>query len=171
MNRILVVVLAVGGLIIAATIWRTYPRAPKSAGDPSQFRFMHCPEFKRESTYSAVGFEKPCMYCDKPLVGTVESIKVTGTSNPWKRMLAYVLAESVGLMGAVVYILYNPPPSPEMEFYYTRCPNLKCNRKMRYSANRAGAEVQCPICKTKFLNPTLEEQAAAKRSPEIGEAT
>lgn len=161
MNRILLLVLAIGGLIIGGTIWRTFPRTPKSIGDPAKFRYMHCPECHRESMYSPDGIEKPCMYCDKPLVATVESIKVTGTHSPLRRMLAYVLVESVALMGAVVYLLYNPPPPPDMEFYYTRCPNLKCNRKMRYAANRAGAEVQCPLCKTKFLNPTLEEQAEA----------
>jgi hypothetical protein len=161
MNRVHLLVLTVGVSVIVGTAWLTFPRQARSKRDPSKFRFMHCPQCMRESMYSPSGYEKPCMHCDKPLVATVESVSITGASrNPYGRMFALILVEANVVLGILVYLLYHPPPPPETVQYYTNCPNRKCKRRMRYPANRAGAEAQCPLCKTRFVNPTLEEQAA-----------
>ncbi len=164
MNRLVVLVLAIGAIAIGATVWAVFPRKPKAVDDPRKYHFMHCPECLREQVYSARGLDTKCPECDKTLVPTEKSIKETGTGAAYKRMLVYVLAESVAILGALVYILYNPPPPKEMEQYYTRCPNRKCKRRMRYPASRAGMMAQCPRCKTTFCNPTVEEQELIEKS-------
>ena len=81
MERKYLFILIPGFLLIVATAWFTYPPSkPKSIGDPSKYRYMHCPECNRESMYSPTAFEKPCLYCDKALVATEESIKQTGNA-------------------------------------------------------------------------------------------
>ena len=164
MTRTVIATLVVGCMVIATTAWLTLPRNSKQKGDPSKFRFMHCPKCLRESTYSPEGIEKPCLYCEKPLVGTIESVRISGPlHSQYKRMVAFLLVEVNCLLGIVVYLLYHPPSAGEQEFYYTECPKRSCRRRMRYAAGRAGAKAQCPLCKTKFINPTLEDQAAVGR--------
>jgi ribosomal protein S27E len=168
MNRRVLLVVAVGVSVLVATVWLTFPRKAKSVvRDASLLRYMHCPNCLRESLYSPAAFDTPCLYCNKQLVATEESIKLTGVRNPYSRMLALILVEANCILGIVVCLLYFPPAPPEMEQFYTNCPNRKCKRRMRYPANRAGAEAQCPLCKTRFVNPTVEEQEAIGAGPHL----
>ncbi len=159
MNRLLIAILAAGGLVIAVTIWLTFPRSKAELVDPSKYQFMHCPECKRETRYSPNAKDMHCLRCDKEMVPTTESIKAqAGRPNPIRRMAALLLTEAVVIMAAVVYLLYNPPPPREEDQYYVYCPNRRCGRKMAYPASRAGAKVACPLCRTAFTNPMPSEQ-------------
>lgn len=166
MNRLLVAVLAAGGVVMAVTVWHTLPRTKSAAAiDPSKYKYMHCPECMRESLYSSSAADTPCLRCDKKMVPTVESIKAqAGRANPWRRMAALLLTEAVFILGVIVYILYNPSPPPEEEEYYVYCPNKRCGRKMAYPARRAGAKVRCPLCKTAFTNPSVPTDARRQES-------
>src|SRR5262249_6332751 len=97
MDRKYLTILLPGAILVAVTVWLTYPESKtKSIGDPSKYRFMHCPECKRESIYSPSAFEKGCRDCDKSLIGTETSIKQNGTvASPFNRMFLYVFVELV----------------------------------------------------------------------------
>src|SRR5262245_21985280 len=103
MNRLVVLVLLVGGVIIALTIWLTLrPGMAATKVDPSNYRFHHCPECMRESMYSPSAGDAICARCGKKLVPTVESVKEsTGRHSPWRRSVAYVLTECVCVLAVV----------------------------------------------------------------------
>src|SRR3954465_7444473 len=114
MNRLLFAVLTAGGLVMAVTVWVTFPRAKSApAVDPSKYKFMHCPECRRESLFSRNAKDTHCLRCDKEMVPTVESIRAqAGQHSPLRRMAALLLTEAVLILAAVVFILYNPPAPP-----------------------------------------------------------
>ena len=159
MSRTILAIIGAGLVVIAVSVWATVPRPKKKTGsDPTAYRYSHCPQCHRESNYSLATIDKPCLYCDKALVPTAESIKVTGTSrNLYGRMLALILFEVDCVLGLIVLLSYRSMSAREVEYFYTGCP--KCHRRIRYPAHAAGAEGTCPTCKTRFANPSEAEQA------------
>jgi ribosomal protein S27E len=156
MDRKYLSVLLPGALLIAATAWLTYPPSkPKSIGDPSKFRYMHCPECSRESMYSPAGFEKQCPYCEKSLVGTEQSIKQTGNApNPFSQMFMLVFVELIVVMACVWYVGRPRPHNPDDEFLYINCG--KCKQRIRYRVEQVGLQAMCRRCKHAFRYPDEE---------------
>jgi|HubBroStandDraft_4_1064222.scaffolds.fasta_scaffold297222_2 hypothetical protein len=165
-------VIGVGAIIVAATLWHLWPQSA-SSGD---YKFMHCEVCGFETAYNPKTAGLQCPHCKPPnfgrLIPTQESVSEDRPS-PYRKIIAVLMAEAVCILGALVFFLYHPPPPPDRVYYYTHCPNIKCRRKMRYPASRAGAPAQCPLCKTTLVNPTVEEQefwqnpSFVRRSTEI----
>jgi ribosomal protein S27E len=162
-NAILVVIGA-GVVILSVTALMLWPRPT----EPGDCHFMHCSVCDNEMVYSAALSGKRCPRCKPPNIGylipTRKSVNEGGRS-PYRQIVGVLMFESIFVLGALVFLLYHPPPPPEAKFYYTFCPNRKCKRKMRYSANRAGMAAQCPVCKSMVVNPTVEEQELLERLP------
>jgi hypothetical protein len=150
-------IIVTGVIVVAATLWRMWPQ-PAPSGE---YKFMHCEVCGFETAFNSKAVAQPCPHCKPPTIGrlvpTPESV-VNPPPSPYRQLFAVLLIEGVCILGALVFLLYHPPPPPDAVYYYTHCPNLKCRRKMRYPASRAGAAAQCPLCKTTVINPTVEEQ-------------
>lgn len=154
MNRKLTSILLGGASIIAITAILTYPRQTRSVGDPSKFRYLHCPECKREKMFSVKGMDEKCLYCDKPLVGTSESIKQTGVDSPHRLMVSLVIAELLAIMAAIWFVSRPRPQDPEDNFLYINCG--KCKQKIRFRRNQVGQRAMCRRCKHTFIYPEEE---------------
>jgi ribosomal protein S27E len=152
MNHKYAVVLGAFALIMAGTAWATYPSSkPKPASDPSRLRYLHCPQCLRERMYTPQDAEKPCLYCDKRLVATEESIKNTGSpGNPYTLMFVLLFAESVVAMAAVLLVGHNRHKS-EDDYLYINCE--KCRQKIRYRVQQVGLAAMCRRCGQTFVYP------------------
>jgi ribosomal protein S27E len=152
MNSKYIFVFALSAAMMAATAWATFPGKTRSLGDPSKLRYMHCPECERESMYSPAASEKPCQYCDKSLVPTEDSIKVTGAGgSPYTRMFLAIFVEVLGLM-AIVWLMGRKRHEKEEGFLYMNCDS--CRQKIRYREGQIGQVAMCRRCKSPFLYPS-----------------
>jgi len=145
-------VIVVGTLLLGTTAWMTYPVPPKRSSDTSKFRYMHCPQCEREQTYSPDVFDKPCLYCEKRLVGTEESIKRSGGApNPYGRMFIFMYVELLILMGAFWIVSRKRSGNQEEDYLYMNCE--KCRQKIRYPEDKIGRVALCRRCKHCFQYP------------------
>jgi hypothetical protein len=152
MNRRIIVVLAAGILVIAATAWLTRPRTPKSYGDPSKYQYIHCPKCQREERFTPTALDKECMYCSIERVPTEASIKGKGgPPNPYGRIFALVFAELVGVMAAILVVTQKMFDKPDEDFLYFNCDH--CRQKIRYREEQVGLPAMCRRCKRPFLYP------------------
>ncbi len=157
MRRVLLV-LFIGIGIMAGTGWYLRPRITEKA----DYKFLHCDVCGFELAYSTKLAGEKCPHCQPPKIGKLvpsrKSIHDGGGGSPWRDFNIALSVEGVCVLGAVVYLLYNPPARPKSSYLYTRCPN--CKRKLRYPKERAGESAGwCPACKAMFVYPTLEEQS------------
>src|SRR5262245_6200196 len=102
MLRRLALALCIGLLLMLVTHALLHPRA----GNPGQFRFMHCPRCGQELGYNATLVGKQCPRCapkNSVYVGTVEPVGA-GNQVPFsmKRYLLVLSLEGVALLGVVV---------------------------------------------------------------------
>jgi ribosomal protein S27E len=153
MNRKIGFVLAAAVVVMAATAWAAYPSRKRATGDPSKYRYMHCPKCGREKMYTPAAAEQPCLYCEKPLVPTEESILQTGRepNNPYGKMFLALYAELLAVMAAVWYISKPRPEQADEDFLYLNC--QKCRQKIRYREQQIGLAAMCRRCKHAFLYP------------------
>lgn len=156
----IIVTFAVAAVVMTATV---YYLRPKTSAKSSEFRFMHCDLCGAELVYNPKLAGSRCPRCQPPKIGklipTTESIGAGG-SNPWRRVNIFLSFEAVFLLGAIVYLLYNPPKPREPNYLYTRCP--KCKRRLKYPQERAGGEGRCPACKTLFGYPLFGTEPATQ---------
>ncbi|HKB03630.1 MAG TPA: hypothetical protein VKD90_15510 [Gemmataceae bacterium] len=152
MNRRIFFVLAVGIVVIAATAWKTYPRTPKSYGDTSQYKFIHCPRCNREEPFTPGALDKECPYCSLDRVPTAESVKGKGgPPNPYGRMFALVFAELTGVMAAILVVTRKVFDRQDEDFLYFNCDH--CRQKIRYREAQVGQPAMCRRCKRGFVYP------------------
>jgi hypothetical protein len=147
-------VVVAGVLVIGVTVWRTHPGKPKrSLLDPSQSKYMHCPECLTETRFSLDAVDKPCMQCgyDSGLTATAESLKDSKQGSRYSRMIAFVLPEFVVFLGALWFVLRPRPDQGESGYRYMRCPN--CSQKLRYRQAQVGGVGACSRCKRAFRFP------------------
>jgi hypothetical protein len=145
-------VIVIGALLMGATAWMTYPNGPKRLSDTSKFRYMHCPECEREQSFSPNLFDKPCLYCDKRLVGTEDSIKRPGGApNPYGRLFIFLYAELIALMAVVWFVSRKRSEVEEEDYLYMNCE--KCRQKIRYREEQIGQIAICRRCKQCFHYP------------------
>lgn len=154
MSRNLLLVLGAGGLIIAATVWATLPSTPKSSGDPARFRFLYCPNCGREKPYTPVEKDQQCLYCDKAMIGSAESVKQSRGAGPYSQMIMLVFTEVVGLMFLIWLVARPRPADPREEYIYTYCES--CRQKIRYRERQVGLTALCPRCRQPFTFPELD---------------
>jgi uncharacterized paraquat-inducible protein A len=148
-------VMVAGAVLMGTTAWLTYPTHPNRSSDSSKFRYMHCPECERQQTYSLEGADKTCLYCEKRLVGTEESIKRGGSApNPYGRMFIFLYAELL-LVIAAYWIVSRSRPGQDAENYlYMNCE--KCRQRIRYHERKVGQVAICRRCKHCFNYPEEE---------------
>jgi hypothetical protein len=155
MRWTLLLVLGTGALVIAGTVWATWPGPPKSIGDPSKFKFLYCPQCGREKPYTAVEKEQQCIYCEKTMIGSPESMKQKSQGlGPYSEMVMVVFVEVVGLMFAFWLVARPRTADPHEEFIYMFCES--CRQKIRYRERQVGLMALCPRCKQPFTFPELD---------------
>jgi hypothetical protein len=156
MNRTLSSILSVGIIVIGLTVWLTWPTAPRTPGDPSRYKFLHCPQCEREDRYTPAAAEKACLYCEKELVPTEQSIKDRGgRPSPYGRMFTLVAAELIALMALVLFLGRARWGDAADEYYYFNCG--RCRQKIRYRIRQVGLAAICPRCKAAFTYPEVSE--------------
>jgi uncharacterized paraquat-inducible protein A len=152
------IALGVALLVMAGTVWFTLPAdKARPEGDPSKYRFLHCPECQRENMYSPGAAEQPCRYCEKKLVPTVDSVKQPGAagSSPYNRMGILLLVEAFVLL-ALTWLLFRPrPEDQDANYLYINCD--RCRQKIRYHVNQVGQAAMCRRCKHAFRYPEGDE--------------
>jgi hypothetical protein len=155
MQRKLVYVLAVGAILMGVTGWLTFPSRIRSVSETSKVRYVYCPDCEREQTYTPTSFDNPCLYCEKRLVGTEESIKLRGGApNPYGRMFVFLYVELLILMAAFWFVSRKRPGQNEEDYLYMNCE--KCRQKIRYLDNKIGQVAICRRCKHCFHYPEEE---------------
>jgi ribosomal protein S27E len=153
-------VIVVGAMLMGVTAWMTYPSVPKRSSESSAFRFLHCPECEREQTYSLSMIDKSCLYCEKRLVATEESIKRPGGApRQFGRMFMILYAELLALMAACWIVSRNWPGQDEVDYLYMNCE--KCRQKIRCREEKIGLIAICRRCKHCFHYP--EEGGVRRR--------
>jgi hypothetical protein len=157
MRRVLIV-LGIGFGVIAASVWFLRP----NVADESDLRYMHCNVCKMEMVYNKQLAGGNCPHCQPPKIGkmvpTHDSL-VEGGGDPWRPVKMAMSFEMMALLGAVVFLLYNPPKLKEPGFRRMRCP--RCKRRLRFAEERAGGEGQCPGCKAVIGFPLFSDESAA----------
>ncbi|MBY0232007.1 MAG: hypothetical protein K2W96_22210 [Gemmataceae bacterium] len=169
MDRKLIAILVVGGLVIGITPWLAWPTAhPPPA--PADRRYLHCPKCLAETVYSEKAEEQGCKRCGPdgpPLVATKESLKQTGIApGPWASLLPWLLVESVLLLAAVLaYVTWFKQSAAtinEEDYLYTHC--AKCTQKLRYHKDKVGRAGVCPRCRRGLVFPPPEPDDLAGKS-------
>jgi hypothetical protein len=157
MNRKYIVVLVAGALVMATTAWVLFPpRKPKSVGDPSTYKFMHCPKCFREKMYTPDVADKLCLYCDKPMVPTTERFSESNAAkakSPYGLMFALLYVELLAVMAAIWWMSRKRTIDGDGESLYMNCP--KCKQKIRYHERQIGYAAMCRRCKNSFIYPAL----------------
>lgn len=152
MNRKILIVLIAGASIIAATAWLTYPGKPARIRDSSNYRYLHCPQCKREKMFSPSALDQKCLYCDKEQVPTEESIAKTGVGpSPFARMFLLIFAELLAIMAAFWLVTRRRGDDGSDEFLYFNCE--KCRQRIRYRLQQIGQSAACRRCKHPFVYP------------------
>lgn len=155
MRRNLLLVIVVGTLVVGGTIWATWPDPPKSIDDASKPKFLYCKQCGREKPYSPAEKDQVCLYCDRPMVATSESVKQKYRgAGPYSQMVMVVFAEVIALMFAIWIVARPRTYTPEEEFIYHFCES--CNQKIRYRERQIGLMALCPRCKRPFTYPELD---------------
>ena len=155
-----VYVTAVGVVVLFGTGYALRPvQLPAEKAD---YKFLHCDKCFKEIPFAEHMLEKQCPYCKESMKGTMtptrESILTHGS--PWRWYYSALSFELVGLLGVVVYVLYNPPREDESKrFEHIKCP--RCRRRLRYLAESEGKTGECPRCHYRFVyqsEPLLGEK-------------
>lgn len=159
MSRQICYVLVAGAVAVGVTVWITYPRANKFIGDPSQYKFMHCPKCRKETVFDLDKFVEGCARCGREMVATKNSGAVDGSQpSPVFRTFSLVMLELIVVMAAILFVTRRRGAKyEEHEFYYMRCPN--CRQKIRYRERQVGQPALCPRCRKPFVFPAVDPYA------------
>src|SRR4051812_4109933 len=99
-DRGLAAIVAAGVIVMGATAWFSSSRSPARDLGSKNARFMHCRKCGKELPYNAKRAEKGCLRCgsEEALVGTAESVALSGQSSLFARLLAPLLIEATVLL-------------------------------------------------------------------------
>jgi ribosomal protein S27E len=137
-------ILILGLVAMGGIIWATYPR--RLAEEVGPYKYVHCPNCRRESMYSNLEQFSMCKVCGEKLIPTVKSIQETGRAhNPYTKMFLCIYAELVVIMGLVCFVTRPRDKISDETFFHLRCE--RCKQKIRFTESQVGGKAKCPRCK------------------------
>jgi hypothetical protein len=148
-------------LVAALTVTKLGPK-PATAKDIAggRYKFLYCDKCGTEMGYDKNLDGKPCPKCTNPksrgfFMPQEYSIKEQGKMDPWMKVYVITFAETVIMLGILVYLMYRPVVDPATLYYVVSCPH--CQQRLRYRSVSHGGLGSCSRCKRMLRFPDEED--------------